>query len=343
MRNGELSILKRCILFVFSFILLTSCLKRDEMSLNKQIANLLSRYYAYPEDRKRETLDLISQIRNKGNLKIEEVENELAQFNNKHLYLVNSNEESPSLNHPCVQAVLNRLVIHSFWCVPKNKEQKGRSEIRENFKYHFITSLQRVMSYLDQNNLKELIIDLKGNGGGGDDEMMIALYPFLKGRVAIYDYQFKWASTPHYPIKAISKFLTQSGLSEFSFFHSLLNQSWDQRRTFYFDENDEMWNKFKITDDLQWKKLQERFGKKIKEIEIKLEVDSSTGSASELYASILVDLKRAEVLSFKRTKGSVGAPSFHTIRSREGKNYQLAIPSVRVWRIRGNALEGRGL
>ena len=113
--------------------------------------------------------------------------------------------------------------------------------------------------------------------------------------------------------------------------------------TYQFKVPHELWNKFKITDDLQWKKLQERFGKKIKEIEIKLEVDSSTGSASELYASILVDLKRAEVLSFKRTKGSVGAPSFHTIRSREGKNYQLAIPSVRVWRIRGNALEGRGL
>lgn len=96
--------------------------------------------------------------------------------------------ESPK-NELCVssQNINNAFVlkIATFWC-----ESRGasRERVLEAFKSEFKQALSEYRPG------QRVIIDLRGNRGGGDEEVRHALAPFLSGRVLLYRFQYSGES-----------------------------------------------------------------------------------------------------------------------------------------------------
>lgn len=286
----------------------------SEKPLNETLILLLEKYYAYPEEKQQDFyLDLEGLRKGKSIRNKEDIKEAIKIFKNDHLYLIEE-KESPASDKPCVTQEGLSLHIQTFWC--------GNNRFGEEF----LTGLESVLKGLKRNDTLE--IDLRGNGGGGDPEMEFALYPFVEQGSVLYDYQFKVLTSPHLFARFISKFATTFGLESF------LSNFWGGRRSYYFAFQETGWRPEHIKRLKALKKVVQDL-----ELKILLNVDQKTGSASELYAAILKDLRNCG-LKGERTKGSVGAPNIYSISN---SPYKIAIPAVRVWRVNGEVLEGKGL
>lgn len=306
------------------------------MSLNHKLATLLELYYAYPKDQKNIVVQKIKEI-NKGPVLYHraDVTKALSDFHNQHLYLIDPDPDKPNkrdtkleqANLLCVRARGDQIQILSFWC--QNSDQQSSSSIREHFAHLYIKAMNEALAHLKRTEGTILSLDLRGNGGGGDPEMELALFPFIEKGEYIYDYQFKLLTSPHFWPKLLSQLMGLLHLKK------MLKDRWDQRRKYFFSLNENLWSE-EILKEL--KQIKERVS--TMKIELHVLVDSQTGSASELFAAILKDLGRAK-LKGERTKGSAGAPNHYTLDRPRG--FEIAIPAVRVWRINGKPIEGIGL
>jgi hypothetical protein len=297
---------------------------RANSGLGRDLANLLRLYYAYPESAKEKTSKIIDQIEFSTDINTrQDVAEQLSKFENQHLALV-KDFDATVRNIKCVQSVAERVVISSFWC------QKDMSEntmvIRTRFAKSFIESMNKTLKYLLKHNQNKLIIDLRGNGGGGDAEMELALMPFINDGVRIYDYQFKILTSVHFIARVIQKAVFLFGREK------LVADIWDFRRSYYYRFKKEIWGE-SIFNDLN--KIKKRVAES--KIELEIVVDRETGSASELFATVLIDSGLGKAVGTK-TKGAVGAPQNYKL-----KDFSIAIPIVRVWRINGSEIEGVGI
>ena len=306
-------------------------IQADQMPLNQKLSYLLRNYYAFALGQEEFVGHLIGAIEKDNHLINQEaLENELKKFNNLHLYVV-KNKDTKKHSKECVSQEEASLKISSFWCEYDDKD--NRSAIKNRFAQSFITSLEKSLEQLSINDSHQLIIDLRGNGGGGDEEMELALFPFINKGDYLYDYQFKFLTSPHFFPRLITKVTDLIGGKE------IISRYWDKRRSYYFEFKKEQWS-LDILKKLR--KLKQEVDNR--KLEIQVIVDSQTGSASELFASILVDKQKAS-LKGTQSKGSAGAPTQYTLI--EGNSKQeaivIAIPAVRLWRINGEVIEGVGL
>ena len=310
--------------------LFTQSAQAQQMSFNEKLARLLKMYYAYPQGKAQSVKSKIEAIHKKRNLTDRSsIKEELEKFENLHLYVMDKENHSKK-NTPCVTFSEKGLKILSFWC---NEKTEDISEIRTRFAREFTSSLLTYMEHLEKSSSQKMVIDLRGNGGGEDAQMELALFPFMNKGDHLYDYQFKLLSSPHILPRFIRKFSSLIGVDHY------LGKYWDQRRSYYFDFNEGLWE-LDIIERL--KIIKKRLDKSSYDIEIL--IDSETGSASELYAAILVDSKKA-TLKGSRSKGSAGAPqNYFLYRDEQNeRSIEIAIPAVRLWRINNSPIEGIGL
>jgi len=75
------------------------------------------------------------------------------------------------------------LAIDSLWC--QRSEGESRQSVFENFKRQFD---QAIVGYSTE---QKLILDLRGNRGGGDDEVRYVLSHFLQRRAFLYQFQYQ--------------------------------------------------------------------------------------------------------------------------------------------------------
>jgi len=306
-------------------------IQADQMPLNQKLSDLLRNYYAFALGHEEFVDHLIGTIEKDNDLiNQESVENELKKFNNLHLYVV-KNKDTKKHSKECVSLEQGELKISSFWC--EDDEKNNRSAIKNRFAQSYITSLEKSLKQLSINDSNQLIIDLRGNGGGGDEEMELALFPFINKGDYLYDYQFKFLTSPHFFPRLITRMTDLIGGKE------MISRYWDKRRSYYFNFKNEQWSPDIIK---KLRKLKEEVDNR--KLEIQMIVDSQTGSASELFASILVDKQKAS-LKGTQTKGSAGAPTHYTLleANDEQDSIVIAIPAVRIWRINGEVIEGMGL
>ncbi len=303
-----------------------------EKVLNDKLVNLIKKYYAYPKEDSQFISQVISEIQAGQEIRDrDELEATLRKFENDHLHLVKDPAQVSSTelykNSTCANSKRDHIKILSFWC--ETEQINSRESIRIRFANAFINAMEQTLDYVDKHAGDKISIDLRGNGGGGDPEMELALYPFIEDGTHIYDYQFKFLNSPHFIPRAISKVASKIYLD------NLMGFIWDFRREYHYKFKPYLWDN-EIREELR--AIKNRIVKNQYQIEVL--IDEQTGSASELFASILIDNKKA-VARGSRSKGSVGAPENYILQ--ESMNIQVAIPAVRVWRINGEPLEGLGI
>jgi hypothetical protein len=120
---------------------------------------------------------------------------------NKEVVIALHWELAPST--PCVEVEkrddYNILKIKTLWC--QKKDNESYNEILQNFKDDF----QQAWNQIDRS--KELVVDLRGNQGGGDDETIFALEHLITKQQVMYHYQYlnKNIPFPHHLLNRENK------------------------------------------------------------------------------------------------------------------------------------------
>lgn len=179
------------------------------------------------------------------------------------VYLSENTEKS---SQKCVESVrLNDrqvlLKLKSFWCSEANED---RALIFNRFKDQF----NKAIGIISRND--EIILDLRENGGGGDDELIFALSYFLKSKTKIYEFQY----------------LKKTHYGSMKYWDRLWNSSqiWQERESGYLNQG--------TTSFIN---------------SLKVLVGPGCFSSCDLMAAILQDQKRG-VLIGETTHGGVGDP-----------------------------------
>lgn len=277
----------------------------NSSSYNEELVFLLDRFFAYSLEEEKKAKNLIQELKvGEPLMTPEEVSNFLAKFQNDHLSLVKPTHFKAG---DCVFFDEGKINIKTFWC--QKKEGETPEEIRHRFGQEFLKALK--LSLKEGNLIK---IDLRENKGGGDDEMEFALFPFLNEGVHLYDYQFKFLTSPRKFPRIITK------VSETLGFDRFLKERWDEKLPYKFHFKKEKWKPAQIEGLLQVKK-------RISENDYKVEVlvGPQTASASELFVGILRNHKKAKIVGGP-TRGCVGAPETYPL-----KDLKISIPAVRVF------------
>ncbi len=297
--------------------------------INSNLSALLSKHYAYKKSNAPQVSTLISELESGPELVDREgVENFLLKFGDRSLHLATPRGSIQNQkNETCVTHKRDHLKINSFRC----ELSAGESEdnIKRRFANKFVYSLESVFNYIAQDNGSTLYIDLRGNLASGNEEMELALYPFISDGSHIYDYQFKFFDSPHFIAQATSKVLKAIHID--SFFGFL----WDFRRKAIYKFKTYLWEK-EVREELL--ALRRTFDEE--EYYIEVLVDDNTSGSSEIFASILMEYKNAE-LRGERTRGeSSFSERFELLKE---PYLELSIPTSRIWRTNGESIIAKGL
>ena len=285
---------------------LTKAKANEIYSLNKDFALLLEKYFAYSLTEEDEAKKLIKELRSQNDiLNQEDLRKFLKKFKNDHLSILSDTSYHQG---PCISKEKGKMIIHTFWC--QTKASESLKEIRYRFANEFIKNLKALIV---DTKVKVLRIDLKGNKGGGDNEMELALFPFIKEGEHLYNYQFKFLTSPHIFPRVLTKLVSFLGLE------NNLKNIWDKVRGHSFFFKRELWTQEHYKNLVEIKKVIDE-----KKLDIIIEVDKETASASELFLAILSKKKNVKVQGAP-TKGCVGAPETYLFRG-----MKVTIPAVRI-------------
>ena len=159
------------------------------------------------------------------------------------------------------------IELWSFWC--QENESESRKVILNRFKAQFDKAINAV------NDNDQIILDLRENGGGGDDELKYALSFFFSKKVDIYQYQY------------------------------LKKTEYGYKRSLYqFLNTTNPWAE-KITESLNP-------GPRFLKNHLNVLIGPGCFSSCDLMASVLKDLKRAKLYG-EKTHGGVGDPREYTV------------------------------
>lgn len=191
-----------------------------------------------------------------------------------------------------------KIDVNTLWCDLGNYQRKI---LIENFEAQWNKAISEVRSS------DALILDLRENGGGGDEEVEYILNTFLRKSVKMYSYQF----------------LKQTDPVRVGRLGHLLNFSkspWSEVEYMYTD-------------------LNKAPHKKLYDNKVITLISAGCFSSCEAIASILKFQQRATVIGTK-THGGAGGPEEYKLGN---SPYSVGLPSVLSWQPNGMLYEGVGV
>lgn len=193
-----------------------------------------------------------------------------------------------------------KIDINNLWC-DLGDGSSPRLQLIKNFEDQW----QKAISLVKKND--SILLDLRENGGGGDEEVEYVLNTFLNKSVELYKYQFLKKTDP----------IRLNRLSHLIQFGS---QLWSESE--YMFTNLEKAPGYKLFNN-------------------KLTIMTSAGcfSSCEAIVSVLKNQKRAFVVGSK-THGGAGAPEEYKLHN---SPYSVGLPSCLTWQENGLLYEGVGV
>ncbi|WP_372654193.1 S41 family peptidase [Halobacteriovorax sp.] len=185
--------IKKLLLLLF----ISSCSPQSE---GEKFIDILENRYANLEVNKKEKLVVLDKIKkfvDDGKFKEEnilEIKKLLSEMKDYHLVMdstLSSTDEEVERDDRCITSKIESastyiIKVHSLWC--ETEEFSSIDRFSKEFKEHAI----KAKSY---SNIK---IDLRGNGGGGDQETRYLLKRLIKSKSFLYQYQYTNATRPVY-------------------------------------------------------------------------------------------------------------------------------------------------
>ena len=194
-----------------------------------------------------------------------------------------------------------KIQVTSLWCDDSLGNGWGRDQIYNNFKNQFDSALSAA------NENDRIIIDLRENGGGGDQEVEYILNAFNEKSVFMYHYQYMRKSHP----------------GKWKWFEKI--------------------GPFKLplwaNDEYQYTNLENRPKKTFYNNKMATITSAGCFSSCETIASVLKNEKRSKVIG-SITHGGSGAPVIFPIK---GTPYSINIPTCVNWQAPGVPYEGVGV
>lgn len=196
---------------------------------------------------------------------------------------------------------LFKIYIMDLWCDDSAETPWSRHQILENFEKHFDT----VMAHARPTD--RIILELRENGGGGDEEVEYVLNSFFEKSVLLYHFKYLRKTHPG-GLKWIEKY------SPFKL---------------------PLWSE----DEFQYTKLKHRPKNTFYTNKVVVLTSAGCFSSCETIASVLKNEKRAKIIGSK-THGGSGDPLFFPIK---GTHYSLNLPTCVNWQVPGVYYEGVGV
>lgn len=194
-----------------------------------------------------------------------------------------------------------KVRVASLWCDDSLGSGWARDQIYNNFKNQF----DNVMSAANENDY--IIMDLRENGGGGDEEVEYILNAFNEKSVFMYHYQYMRKSHPG-KWKWIEKI-------------------WPFKLPLWAD------------DEYQYTNLDHRPKKTFYNNKVVTVTSAGCFSSCETIVSVLKNEKRSKIIG-SITHGGSGAPVIFPIK---GTPYSINIPTCVNWQAPGVPYEGVGV
>lgn len=213
----------------------------------------------------------------------------------------------PVISKPLVCASGERLApnvykvsITSLWCDDSNGSW-GRERIYDNFKKQFDSAISNA------NENDRIIMELRENGGGGDEEVEYTLNAFHEKSVFLYHYKYLRKTQPG-KRKWFEKF-------------------WPFKLSLWSD------------DEYEYSNIDNRPTKTFYKNKMATIISSGCFSSCETIASVLKNEKRSVVIG-SATHGGSGDPVIFPIK---GTPYSINIPTCVNWQEPGLVYEGVGV
>ena len=194
-----------------------------------------------------------------------------------------------------------KLNIHSLWCDDKTNLKETRHQVLMRFKQEF----DNVAQSISKDDL--IVLDLRENGGGGDQEVEYVLNSFSDKPLFMYRYQYLAAHTSQF-----KKWLARLSIQPANIWaeEEFLYSNPQNKTTYQFFEN--------------------------KMITL---VSEGCFSSCEGLASSL-KLENRSLLLGTRTHGGAGDPIVFPIKN---SDFSLNLPTCLAWQKDGNLFEGTGV
>lgn len=208
-------------------------------------------------------------------------------------------------NPPCVTGQriapdIFKVHVANLWCDDTNGDW-SRQQIVDNFKDQFDT----VMS--DATEKDRIILELRENGGGGDEEVEYVINAFIEKQVLLYHFKYLFKTHPG-KLKWITNYLP-----------------------------------FKLPlwaeDEYEYTDLAHRPKKTFYKNKMATIISSGCFSSCETIASILKNEKRSPIIG-SLTHGGSGDPVIFAIKN---THYSINLPTCVNWQVPGVVYEGVGV
>lgn len=218
---------------------------------------------------------------------------------------LNWQEAKPS-THRCVSGErldekTFKLNIYSLWCDDKSNLKETRNEILDRFKREFDNTAQNIRKD------DFIILDLRENGGGGDQEVEYVLNSFSDKPLFMYRYKYL----------AVNTSLFKKWLARFSIHHA---DVWDKEEFLFTDPENR--TTYQFVDNKM----------------ITLVSEGCFSSCEGLASSL--KLENRSLLIGSTTHGGAGDPVVFPIKN---SNFSLNIPTCLTWQKDGKLFEGTGV
>lgn len=209
-------------------------------------------------------------------------------------------------NPPCVTGQriapdIFKVHVANLWCDESNGDDWSRQQIVDNFKLQFDTVMN------EANEKDRIILELRENGGGGDEEVKYVINAFIEKQVLLYHFKYLFKTHPG-KLKWITDYLPFELPLWTEEEYEYTNLVHKPKKTFY----------------------------KNKMATI---ISSGCFSSCETIVSILKNEKRSLVIG-SLTHGGSGDPVIFDIKN---THYSINLPTCVNWQVPGVVYEGVGV
>lgn len=211
-------------------------------------------------------------------------------------------------NPPCVTGErinpdVFKVHVANLWCDDTNGSSWNREQIINNFRDQFDSVMSKA------NEQDKIVLELRENGGGGDEEVKYVINAFIEKPVLLYHFKYLHKTHPG-KLKWVTEYLPFIQLP--------------------------LWasDEYEYTDAVDHRPKKTFYNNKLVTI-----ISSGCFSSCETIASILKNEKRSQLIG-SVTHGGSGDPVIFGIKN---THYSINLPTCVNWQVPGVVYEGVGV